>query len=111
MSGPGILRAIRLPIPIDELTKHTKTLPCDALMKQHGSHLLFITPDFAKVMACWCARCEGEAIDELERFDIWPSSTFVTCPDCGNKRCPRAGFHGYRCTRSNEYGQCGESEP
>jgi len=27
------------------------------------------------------------------------------CADCGNKRCPRATFHGYQCNRSNEPGQ------
>lgn len=108
MSGPGILRAVTLPIAIDELTKHTKTLPCDALMKQQGRHLLFLTKDFAKVMACWCAQCEGEVIDELDRFGILAFSMFIVCPDCGNKRCPRAGFHGDRCTRSNEHGQRGE---
>lgn len=105
MSGQGIIRAIKLPLPVDELTKHAKTLPCGALTKQHGSHLLFITPDFAKVMGCWCCDCESLVIDELERFDIRQFGIFIVCRDCGNKRCPRAGHHDNACTRSNEPGQ------
>lgn len=29
----------------------------------------------------------------------------IVCPTCGNKRCPRAAFCGYVCTRSNEPNQ------
>ena len=30
------------------------------------------------------------------------------CPRCGNKRCPCAEWHGYRCTGSNLPGQPGK---
>jgi len=33
------------------------------------------------------------------------------CPDCGNKRCPRAAFHENACTNSNEPGQLGSDYP
>jgi len=29
------------------------------------------------------------------------------CPDCGNKRCPRATNHELECSGSNEPGQKG----
>lgn len=31
----------------------------------------------------------------------------VVCPDCGNKRCPKATYHGNACTHSNAPGQEG----
>lgn len=44
--------------------------------------------------SCGCARCY------TGRFAI-----MHVCADCGNKRCPRATWHGYQCNRSNEPGQ------
>jgi ribosomal protein L37AE/L43A len=32
---------------------------------------------------------------------------FIVCPECGNKRCPRASNHVLACTGSNEVGQLG----
>ena len=39
----------------------------------------------------------------------WPitASRFIVCPDCGNKRCPKATSHDNACTGSNEPGQKG----
>lgn len=31
----------------------------------------------------------------------------ILCPDCGNKRCPKATSHKLACTDSNEPGQKG----
>jgi len=31
----------------------------------------------------------------------------IVCPNCGNKRCPRASDHNFICTESNEPGQIG----
>jgi len=35
------------------------------------------------------------------------ASRMILCPDCGNKRCPRATDHTLACTASNEPGQAG----
>lgn len=35
------------------------------------------------------------------------ATKMILCPDCGNKRCPRATNHRNACTRSNEPGQEG----
>ena len=37
------------------------------------------------------------------------SSRMILCPDCGNKRCPKATNHRFPCTGSNEQGQPGSS--
>jgi hypothetical protein len=54
---------------------------------------------------CWCYRCLNQIKDERG----WPvtSYTFIVCPDCGNKRCPRATDHNLECTNSNDSGQEG----
>ena len=54
---------------------------------------------------CWCYNCLHEIKDERG----WPvtMSTFIVCPDCGNKRCPRSTDHNLACTNSNEPGQPG----
>ena len=31
----------------------------------------------------------------------------ILCPECGNKRCPKASDHSFSCTGSNEPGQIG----
>lgn len=45
---------------------------------------------------CWCLTCRPVTLNDMR---------FVVCPDCGNKRCPRANDHRNSCTGSNEPGQ------
>jgi hypothetical protein len=61
---------------------------------------------------CWCGICEDAAKRRLflagEISQIALLSGFMhLCPDCGNKRCPRATFHENACTGSNSPGQPG----
>lgn len=35
--------------------------------------------------------------------------TMLLCPDCGNKRCPKANDHRNACTNSNATGQKGSA--
>jgi hypothetical protein len=53
------------------------------------------------VSGCWCYSCDAAAPGFLFR------TRMNLCPDCGNKRCPRATWHGHRCTGSNAPGQRG----
>lgn len=55
--------------------------------------------------SCWCFKC-----DEAERAKSDNPLSYMRmnlCPDCGNKRCPRATDHRNDCTGSNEPGQEG----
>lgn len=54
---------------------------------------------------CWCYHCDIERRREgiIGLFDV----RMNLCPDCGNKRCPKATDHHYECTGSNEAGQEG----
>lgn len=49
----------------------------------------------AETKKCWCHTCRPVTLDDMR---------FVTCPDCGNKRCPRANDHRSACTGSNDPG-------
>ena len=49
---------------------------------------------------CWCTTCRPITLTDMR---------FVVCPDCGNKRCPKANNHQNGCTNSNEIGQKGSS--
>ena len=41
-----------------------------------------------------CEKCRSDA----GAFPIY----MIVCPDCGNKRCPQAINHRFKCTNSNE---------
>ncbi len=45
---------------------------------------------------CWCRACRPITLDDMR---------MVLCPECGNKRCPKANDHRNACTGSNEPGQ------
>ena len=49
---------------------------------------------------CWCETCRPQTVSDMR---------FIVCPDCGNKRCPKANDHRNTCTGSNEVGQPGSS--
>lgn len=51
---------------------------------------------------CWCLTCRPVVLNDMR---------FVVCPDCGNKRCPRANDHRNACTGSNRPGQEGSAYP
>lgn len=55
---------------------------------------------------CWCYNCLDGLLDPSSMLPV-TSFTFIVCPTCGNKRCPRATDHNLECTYSNEPGQPG----
>ena len=55
---------------------------------------------------CGCYNCMERKINP-HTFMPATVNTFIVCPNCGNKRCPRATDHNYECTNSNEPGQTG----
>lgn len=55
---------------------------------------------------CWCYNCLDNLLDPVTMLPV-TMSRFIVCPDCGNKRCPKATDHNLACTNSNEPGQPG----
>lgn len=51
---------------------------------------------------CWCSTCRPVTMNDMR---------FVVCPECGNKRCPRASDHNNACTGSNDPGQVSSAYP
>jgi hypothetical protein len=58
-----------------------------------------------------CGKCR-ECLKNKRDEDGWPVllTTFVVCQQCGNKRCPKADDHNFKCSGSNELNQVGEAE-
>lgn len=55
---------------------------------------------------CWCHECnKGRTVNGIP----YSATTMILCPDCGNKRCPKANDHSNKCTGSNEAGQPGSA--
>lgn len=61
-----------------------------------------IIGNYPGIPDCWCCTCRPMVLNDMR---------FVVCPDCGNKRCPRANDHRNACTGSNEPGQEGIAYP
>ena len=59
----------------------------------------------AILISCYCYNCKSKEVDE-RGFSL-VIYTFIVCPECGNKRCPKSTDHNLACTNSNEPGQEG----
>lgn len=55
-------------------------------------------------MSYCCIRCFEASADN---WQIVFARRMILCPECGNKRCPKATDHKLECTNSNEPGQAG----
>ncbi|MGL6583900.1 hypothetical protein ACSZOO_02930 [Aeromonas hydrophila] len=65
----------------------------------------------SEVIKAWAAMLAAAPNPECCRPVAMTDMRFVVCPDCGNKRCPRANDHRNACTGSNELGQEGSAYP
>lgn len=64
-------------------------------------------PDATADPECSCAACDP-GLQLGGDNPIWFASRMNVCPDCGNKRCPKAADHAkWQCTGSNAVGQLG----
>lgn len=54
-----------------------------------------------KDVDCFCMECDIDENIIRTRMSV--------CPDCGNKRCPKATNHENPCSGSNEHGQKGSA--
>jgi hypothetical protein len=72
-------------------------------LAQSGTSLPTVPTDG---LPCRCYKCLEQQIDPNTLLPL-TMNTFIVCPDCGNKRCPRATDHTLACTNSNEPGQQG----
>lgn len=59
--------------------------------------------EYSEMKKCGCRRC-------VEQTGRLHETGMILCPTCGNKRCPHAEDHRFRCTASNEPNQVGIME-
>jgi hypothetical protein len=64
------------------------------------------TPAQQEPVACECHRCIDEKGLNVNGLPL-SMTKMILCPECGNKRCPKASDHRLACTNSNEPGQPG----
>ena len=105
LSRPEVYRAAMLQ-GTEHVTTACKLRDAVEIIRNSG-----IAIDAEKILAerdalnapdCWCRTCRPITLRGMR---------FVVCPDCGNKRCPRANDHRNACTGSNEPGQEGSAYP
>lgn len=57
---------------------------------------------------CWCYECNKDRQTFIGGMKVpFFATRMILCPECGNKRCPKATNHELACTGSNEPGQPG----
>lgn len=54
-----------------------------------------------------CHKCLEGVMDREMPFLPVTMTRMIVCPECGNKRCPKASDHVLNCTGSNKPGQRG----
>ena len=87
--------------PTQEMLDHVnRTVPDLFELGDEYRAMLAAAPQPPKEQTCWCTTCRPITMQDLR---------FVVCPECGNKRCPRAHNHELVCTGSNAPGQPGSS--
>ncbi|MGE8495431.1 hypothetical protein [Comamonas sp.] len=74
--------------------------PHSAFKAQYRDMLSAAPPPPEREPKCWCETCRPVTLSDMR---------MVLCPDCGNKRCPKATHHDNACTNSNAPGQPGSS--
>lgn len=59
-----------------------------------------------------CQNCHACLRGKKDEYGFPATATrMIVCPECGNKRCPKASDHTLSCTGSNEPGQPGSIYP
>jgi hypothetical protein len=86
---------------LEEAWYHVGTFqPTEKAIDLYDEARTAIKEALAQEQECWCTTCRPITMADMR---------FVVCPDCDNKRCPKANDHRNACTNSNEVGQKGSS--
>lgn len=97
------VHALEKPLPLKGLDRTSAALKTlygpDLFMQDLGNCFVVFTLG----ERCGCSECDAD----LARVAPGMLRGMNLCPDCGNKRCPKATFHDNECTGSNEPGQAG----
>jgi len=80
---------------------------CDMRTKMVGDGCAICNPEKA-IDYTGCGNCHTclSGVYDSHGFPV-TTTRMIVCPECGNKRCPKASDHRLKCTRSNMPGQKG----
>src|SRR5215217_4959738 len=75
--------------------------------------MVIMSDDLRFISCCGsCDQLDRDAMYELTGNQLYKFQRFmIVCTNCGNKRCPHAWNHRYKCTGSNETDQVPELLP
>jgi hypothetical protein len=62
-----------------------------------------------ETVRCGCSTCHSRHTAGYDPVQAMRFFHMFVCPDCGNKRCPKATSHDLPCTGSNKPGQIGSA--
>jgi hypothetical protein len=106
-----LVAVINEPIPVRDMPGLVSSLEA-----QYGAGLTISTGRWSLFeirtpgRTCWCLTCEEDDVTTfVQTTGRFASVGMVVCPECGNKRCPRATLHDLDCSGSNEPGQAGSA--
>jgi hypothetical protein len=90
------------PHAFDECTNAIKAL--EEALNHCEDKLNMVKQEQGEPVGCWCHKCnENKTVNGLPLA----MTRMILCPECGNKRCPKASNHALQCTNSNEPNQVG----
>lgn len=102
------LASLKVPMTINHLSETIGALAEEhkeeLVLRQYGSHLVV----FTEGELCQCGKCREKIDAVIPSFYSIASQGMILCATCGNKRCPHASSHEYRCSQSNAVGQTPE---
>lgn len=115
MTHAAVVAAATPPIGVREFAELALKVTAEhgdgTQVAMEGRHLVFRTAG----TVCGCASCDDADRAKLVELtgdrSVGLCRVMIVCPDCGNKRCPRANHHDNPCTQSNEPGQNGSAYP
>jgi hypothetical protein len=103
------LASLKVPIVLSRLSETLAALTNEhneeLVLRQYGSHLVI----FTEGELCSCGKCREKIDEVIPSFYSIASQGMILCSLCGNKRCPHASSHEYRCTQSNAVDQSPET--
>ena len=106
------LAAVWLPCQTEDLSRVNDEFGYGDTEWRADNRMLGALVLWRKGRSCGCAGCDTRVRNALAEMGggtmaRMAEMRMILCPECGNKRCPRATFHENTCTNSNDPGQLG----
>ena len=90
------------------LEQEPLNLKCKSVQKRLATQWGYVDQPAQEPVAFDCKNCHA-CLKGVKGETGYPitMTRMIVCPDCGNKRCPKATDHRHFCTNSNDTNQAG----